>query len=471
MSDYKKTVGIEIHCELKTTSKMFSSSKNDFKKDPNVNINEVDFAYPGTLPTINEGAVKQALKAAKILNCEINKTMYFDRKNYFYPDLPKGYQITQARTPIGINGYVMIDIDGTPKKIRIHDVHIEEDTAKTIHHEGHTLLDFNRCGVPLIEIVSEADMSSSIEAMKYVEKIRELLFYADISDCKIEEGSMRCDVNVSISKTEKLNTRAEIKNVGSISNVGLAIEQEAKRQEEIYENGGIVYEETRRFDEEKCETVLLRRKETGNDYRYFPDGDIPPLMITDEWIDNAVKEIPVLPDERRKIYLENDISEINAEKIIQNKKISDYLLRFQNINLKIASNLLLGEISAYLNKNFKTIEETKLTDEKFIDVVTKLDNGEISNKVFKEICIPLLEKDLTVDEIIKDLGIEVISDSSSLENLINSILDKNIESIKDYKEGKDRAVKYLMGQIMKESQGKADARLANSLLIELLNKR
>ena len=249
MSNYKTTVGIEVHCELKTNTKMFSDSYNNYGLSANSNINLIDFAYPGVLPTVNKGAVELALKAALALNCTINKKMFFYRKNYFYPDLPKGYQITQARSPIGVNGYVEVNLDGKLKKIGIHDIHIEEDTAKSIHHNNKSLLDFNRCGVPLIEIVSEVDMNTPEEAMAYLDTLREILVYADVSDCKIEEGSMRCDVNVSVSKTDILGTRTETKNIGSISNVGRAIISEAKRQEEILENGGEIVDETRRFDE------------------------------------------------------------------------------------------------------------------------------------------------------------------------------------------------------------------------------
>lgn len=466
MDDYKITVGIEIHCELKTNTKMYSPSINGYAPVPNLNINEIDFAYPGVLPTINKNAVELALRAALVLNCNINKSMYFDRKNYFYPDLPKGYQITQARTPIGINGYIEI---GNNKVVRIHDIHIEEDTAKTIHHNGKNLLDFNRCGVPLIEIVSEADMHSEEEAVKYVESLREVLLYTDVTDAKIEEGSMRCDVNVSVSKTEVLGTRTEIKNVGSISNVALAIKKEAARQIEILENGGKIHEETRRFDETKQETVLMRVKETGNDYRYFPDADIPNLVLDDNFIDNVKNNIPVLPNVRRKRYIERGISEINANKLIQNRDLSDFLLNFDDINYVIASNLLLGDISSYLNKNNIRLKETKLTIVKFRDVVNKLDKQEITNKVFKDILTNLFEDDLSVDEIISKLGINSIDDISSLQQIIDSIITNNPESVKDYHEGKDRAIKYLMGQVMKETKGQANPKIANDLLVKTLN--
>ena len=270
MSEYKTTVGIEVHAELKTNTKIFSNSLNGYANMANTNVNVIDLGYPGTLPTLNREVINKGIISATILNCEINKKMHFDRKNYFYPDLPKGYQITQARTPIGVNGYVEIDVDGAKKKIRIHDIHIEEDTCKSIHYNNSSLLDFNRAGVPLIEIVTEADISSSREAVAYLEKLRELLLYADVSDCKIEEGSMRCDVNVSISKTDKLGTKIEVKNIGSISNVGIAIEKEIIRQKELLEKGEVLKEETRRFDDKINQTILMRVKETGNDYRYFP---------------------------------------------------------------------------------------------------------------------------------------------------------------------------------------------------------
>lgn len=466
-NDYKTTVGIEIHCELKTKTKIFSPSLNSMNSLANKNINEIDFGYPGVLPTINEEAVELALKAALVLNCDINKEMYFDRKNYFYPDLPKGYQITQARTPIGINGYIDL---GNGKKVRIHDVHIEEDTAKSIHHNEKSLLDFNRCGVPLIEIVSEADMSNSSEAKLYVEKLRELLFYTNVTDAKIEEGSMRCDVNVSVSKTEELGTRTEIKNVSSISNVGIAIEKEALRQIEIIENGGIIREETRRFDEVKQETILMRVKETGNDYRYFPDADIPKLVLEDDYIDRVKNDLEVLPNERRRIYKENNVSNINIEKLIANKSLSDYLLLFTDIDFQIASNLLLGDISSYLNKKNITIFDTKLSVDKFKDLVNKLSSGEITNKLFKDICIDLLESDMTVSEIIDHKGLKSIDNVEELTSIIENIVSNNPESVKDYKNGQTRAIKFLMGQIMKETKGSANPKVSNDILENILNR-
>ena len=472
MSDYKKTIGIEIHCELKTKTKIYSDSINGYGRTANSNVTVVDLGYPGTLPTLNDGVIKTALKAAIILHCDINKLMHFDRKNYFYPDLPKGYQITQAETPIGVNGYVDIDVNNETKRIRIHDIHIEEDTCKSIHYKQHSFLDFNRAGVPLVEIVTEPDMNSEEEAMAYIEKLRELFLYADISDCKIEEGSMRCDVNISISKTDELGTRAEIKNIGSISNVGKAITAEAKRQEELLESGKEVEFATYRYDEKNDKTIVMRIKEAGNDYRYFPEPDIPFVEITDGMIEDVKNNIPMLADERKKKYISFGISELNASKIIQNREISDYLNQFldKDINFVIASNLLLGDISAYLNKSEKRIADTELSVEKFIDVVNKLDNGDINSKVFKEILNDLMEKDTNVDEILKNSGIKIINDPSELLEIINNVLKNNENSVNDYKNGNERAIKYLMGQIMKETKGSANPEMVNKLLITELKK-
>ena len=471
MNEYKTTVGIEVHAELKTKSKIFSNSANNYGKMANTCTNIIDLGYPGVLPTINEKAIELALRAALVLNCKINKKMHFDRKNYFYPDNPKNYQITQNRTPIGINGYVEIDVKDGKKKIRIHDIHIEEDTCKSIHNKNKSMLDFNRAGIPLVEIVTEADINSSEEAMKYLEKLRELLLYADVSDCKIEEGSMRCDCNVSVSKTEKLGTKIEIKNIGSITNVGIAIDYETERQIELLENKKDLKEETRRFDDKTNSTILMRIKETGNDYRYFPEPDIPFIELSDQYIEDVNNNLPMLAEERRKIYLKNGINEINVQKIIQNRTISDYLNKFinKNINLVIASNLLLGDIAAYLNKYEIKIENTKLTDNKFIDIVNYLDSQKINSKIFKTILDNIMEEDLSIDEILEKSGFKEIN-NEELIDIIKNVLKNNEQSVNDYHAGNTRAIKYIMGQIMKETKGNANPKDVNLLVERLLKK-
>ena len=305
----------------------------------------------------------------------------------------------------------------------------------------------------------------------YLEKLRETLLYLNVSDCKIEEGSMRCDVNVSVSKTEILGTRTETKNVGSISSAGMVVMVEAKRQIEELERGNQIREETRRYDEKTNETVLMRVKEVGNDYRYFPEPDIPFLVLEDDYIEKVKSSLEILPDERRKLYLEKGISLVNANKLIQNKQLSDFLLGLEDIDLVIASNLLLGDISAYLNKTEKGLTSTKLTKDKFKELVSKLSSGEITNKVFKEILNDLMETDSSTLEIISSRGIQTISDTSYLTELVDKVLKENEASVLDYKAGKDRALKYLMGQIMKESKGSANPSLVNQLLVEELTKR
>lgn len=468
--DYKTTVGIEVHAELRTESKMFSASKNSYGDRPNENISVIDLAYPGTLPLLNEYAIELGLRAALVLNCEINKLMHFDRKNYFYPDLSKGYQLTQSRTPIGINGYVEIEVAGKTKKIRIHDVHLEEDTAKSIHRGEKSLLDFNRAGVPLIEIVTEADMESPEEAVAYLTKLREILLYADISDVKIEEGSMRCDANISISKTEILGTRTEIKNIGSISNVGLAITSEAKRQAKIIGEGGVITEQTRKYDATTDETILLRNKETGNDYRYFPEANIPYLELSDEYIENVKKQLPISADKRRETYRSHKILEINIEKLISNRIMSDYLSRFEGkTDMLTASNLILGDLAFYANKISKNIDEIGLSDQKFIDLVDLYSAGKINSKTVKEIIEEFITSDLNLEELLKCKNLLVSTDTSVITELIEKVLEENEGSVKDYLSGNERALKHLMGMLMKESKGQIRADLANKELVEKLN--
>ena len=471
MTNYKQTIGIEVHVELKTKEKLFSPMINNYGSLANSNVNIIDLGLPGVLPTLNREAIDLAIRACHVLNCKIRKQMHFDRKNYFYPDNPKNFQITQERTPIGYDGYVEIEVDGEFKKIEIQEMHIEEDTAKSIHAKNNTLLDFNRAGVPLVEIVTKPCIKSSKEAVLYLEKLRELLLYANVSDCKIEEGSMRCDANISISKTDKLGTKIEIKNIGSITNVGLAIDIDAKRQEEILESGKTLKEETRRFDAKLNKTILMRVKETGNDYRYFPEPDIPYFCLTDEYINNIIKTIPTNASVRREKYKEYGISEININKIIANKEISDYLETLENTNLKTASNLLLGDISRYLNEKKINILDTKLTNIKMKDLVKKLDSNIISNKNFKEILNDIMELDLSIDEILLKNNIKNVVDNKEIDNLINKVIADNSKVVSDYLNGNERSFKYLMGQVMKESKGMVNPKLANDLLLEKLKKK
>ena len=463
----KPTIGIEVHVELKSMAKVFSLSKNNFNDEANTNINVIDLGYPGVLPRLNKDVIDDALKACLALNFNINRLMHFDRKNYFYPDLPKGYQITQQDTPIGYDGYVEI----SNKKIYLERMHIEEDTCKSLHTTD-TLLNFNRAGVPLLEIVTKPCISSGKEAVEYLEKLRETLLYLGISDVKIEEGSMRCDVNVSVSDTDELGTKVEVKNIGSISNVGVAIDYEIQRQEELLANGEVIIEQTRRFDDKSKTTILMRYKETGNDYRYFPEPDIPYVYIDDEWIEQIKREMPVLTDELKDKYTKLGINNNNIKTIIANKEICNFFETvIDDVNPNIAANLLTGDILSYLNKHFIKLEESKLTKDNFIKLVELLDKKTISSKQGKEVINILLDTGKDVLEIVKENKMEQISDNSLVLDIVTKVIDANPDSVKDFKEGKDRAVKYLMGQIMKESKGQVNPGLANQVLVEELKKK
>ncbi len=474
MSNYIPTIGTEVHVELKTNTKIFSSSKNGYGSMANSLTNVVDLGYPGTLPTLNREVIMTGIRACHVLHCNIRKVQHFDRKNYFYPDNPKNYQITEARTPIGYDGYVEIEVDGVSKKIEIEEIHIEEDTCKSAHRGSVSLLDFNRAGVPLIEIVTKPCMTSAIEAKLYLEKLRELLFYSDISDCKMEEGSMRCDANVSLRKSvnDPLGTKCEVKNIGSISNVFLAINKEIERQSKLLDEGVSFPEQTRRYDDKLGDTVLMRVKETGNDYRYFPEPDIPYVVIDDEMIEEALKKLPMSADERTKLYIEKGMDLEHAKKIIANRMLSDYLNEFLDTSLdfKTAGNLLLGDISFYLNKEEKRIEDTTLTSDKFLDLVSKVNDGSLTSKNVKDILELVLTSSLSIEEIIKKVGISNITDTLALEEIVLNVISNNPDSVSDYKAGKDRAIKYLMGQIMKETKGSANPKLVNEILTRELNK-
>ena len=463
----KPTIGIEVHVELKSLSKVFSNSKNNFNDPVNTNVNVIDLAYPGSLPRLNKEVINMAIKACLALNCDVTRLMHFDRKNYFYADLPKGFQITQQDTPIGTNGYIEIE---NGKKIRIERLHIEEDTCKSIHSKE-TLLNFNRAGVPLLEIVSKPDIHSGLEAVQYVEKLRETLLYLGISDVKIEEGSMRCDVNVSVSDNDTLGTKCEVKNIGSISNVKTAIDYEVSRQTELLKNGEIIKEQTRRYDDKTKTTILMRYKETGNDYRYFPEPDIPYFEITDEWIREIEKQMPILTDELKEKYEKLNINPQNIQTLISNRSLCMFLESvIDSVDAVIASNILTSDISGYLNKNIVSIEDTKLTKEKFIELINMLEKEQLSSKQTKQIIPYLLETDKSISSLIEELGLVQITDNTKLQEIINNVLNNNQESVNDYKNGHENALKYLMGQIMKESKGQANPKLVNELLIENLKK-
>lgn len=474
MTKLVPTIGIEVHAELRTKSKVFSTSLNSYGEVANSKTNVIDLGYPGTLPVLNKEVVNLALKACLALNCDISPKMYFDRKNYFYPDLPKGYQITQATTPIGHDGYVEIEINGVKKQIGIERLHIEEDTSKSIHEGNSTLLDYNRAGIPLIEIVTKPVIASGEEAVLYLEKLRELLLYADVSDVKIEEGSMRCDANVSLKEEDSdvLGTKTEVKNIGSISNVKAAINYEIERQRELITNGEKIVEQTRRYDEKKSQTVLMRTKESSTDYRYFPEPDIPYVYVDKEWIDNIKKVMPLLPDELREKYQSLGINDIAIKALIVHRDVASFLKHVIDlgVNEVISANLLTGDVLSYLNKHNITIDKTKLDYNNFGDLVKLIDSGELSSKMAKDVLSELITEGGKVNDIIDQKGLKQITDEQSIRQLVRGVLEANKSVVEDYKSGNDRAVKYLIGQVMKESKGQANPKALNDILSDELKQ-
>ena len=466
-------IGIEVHVELKSNSKVFSDTQNSYSKDANTYVSAIDLGYPGTLPRLNKKVIDMALAAALAFNCKINKIMRFDRKNYFYPDLPKGYQITQNDLPIGYDGYIEINVDGEVRKIDIERIHIEEDTCKSIHSEKGTLLNANRAGVPLIEIVTKPVLKNHKEAVLYLEKLREILLYLGVSDVKIEEGSMRCDANISLREvgSKTLGTKTEIKNIGSISNVGISILYEIERQKELIKNGDEVKAETRRFDDKNNKTILMRVKETGNDYRYFPEPDIPFIHLSDEWINDIKSKIPVFADALRDKYNSFGISHNVVKTVTSRLDLCNFLENVINeVDPVISANLLTGDILSYLNRNNLTLNQVLLKEDNFKQLVISIQQKEISSKQAKDILSVLLIKGGSVKEIIKELNFEAITDDNVISEMIKEVIMENSQSIIDYKNGNERALKYLMGQAMKITKGSVDPALVNKMLIECIDK-
>ena len=473
--EYDVTIGIEIHCQLKTKTKMFSGAPTSFGRKPNVCTNEIDLGHPGTLPCVNKEAVAKAIEACTALHLTIDPLVKFDRKNYYYSDLPKGFQITQQFHPIGRNGYIMIDTEEGQKKIRINRIHMEEDTAKQFHLTKFSLLDYNRAGTPLIEIVSEPDMHNGEEAEKYVEALRQTLYYIGVSDCKMEEGSMRCDVNVSIAPkgSNTLGVKNEIKNLNSISHIGKAVDYEVERQKELLEKGEKVLQETRRFDEKTNTTVMMRRKEGNVDYKFFPEPNIFPIRLDANWIKSIQDSMPELPEERKARYT-NDfgLNEHDINVLIANKEVGDFFeetMKYSK-NAKGVCNWLLGEVQGWLNKHEQTIVNTELKPEALAELVEMIDTNEISSKQAKELIDDIMTGKDPVESA-KEKGLQQVTNTDELANMIKEVLDENAQAIEDFKAGKGRAVGFLVGQVMKKSKGQANPGLVNQILQEELKKR
>jgi aspartyl-tRNA(Asn)/glutamyl-tRNA(Gln) amidotransferase subunit B len=474
--EFETVIGLEVHVELKTASKIFSASPNQFGAEPNTNTNMVDLGMPGVLPVLNKKAVEYGMKAAMAINCEVATHTKFDRKNYFYPDNPKAYQISQFDQPIGEHGWIEIEVNGYTKKIGITRIHLEEDAGKLNHGDGYSLVDYNRQGTPLVEIVSEPDIRTPDEAYAYLEKLKSIIQYTGVSDCKMEEGSLRCDANISIRPVgqKEFGTKTELKNLNSFNFVRKGLEYEEKRQREVVSAGGTIDQETRRFDEATGTTVLMRVKEGSDDYRYFPEPDLMGLFIDDNWKARIRAEIPELPDARQKRYVEElGLPLYDAEVLTATREMSDFFEATiqAGAEAKPASNWIMGDVSAYLNADQKELADISLTPESLAEMIQLIDNGTISSKIAKTVFKELIEKGGSAEQIVKDKGLVQISDEGALLKIVSEILDANPQSIEDFKNGKSKAVGFLVGQIMKATKGQANPQMVNKILNDEIQKR
>ena len=475
--NFETIIGLEVHVELKTNSKIYSSSPNAFGAEPNSQVNPIDLGYPGTLPVLNEEAVNFAMKAAMALNCDISTHTIFDRKNYYYPDNPKAYQISQDEYPLGKNGWIDIEVDGQKKRIGITRLHLEEDAGKLTHtDDGYSLVDYNRQGVPLIEIVSEPDIRTPKEAYAYLDKLKNIIQYTGVSDCRMEEGSLRCDANLSLRPfgQDEFGTKTELKNLNSFAFVRDGLEYEEKRQEKVLLSGGEILQETRRYDERAKETILMRVKDDAEDYRFLPEPDLMPLHIDEDWKERIRQEIPELPDARKKRYIEEvGLPEYDAEVLVSSKEMSDFFEETveHGADIKQASNWMMGDVSAYMNKHLKELHELAITPEGLAKMIKLIEDGTISSKIAKRVFAHLVENGGDPEEFVKKEGLVQISDEGQLREIVLEVLDENEQSIVDYKEGKGRALGFLVGQVMKATKGQANPPMVNKILKEEIDKR
>lgn len=474
--NYEAIIGLEIHVEMKTKSKMFSSSPNSFSKEPNTHVAPLDMAFPGALPTVNKQAVIHGIRLAHSLHMRIERTLVFDRKNYFYADLPKGYQITQQFHPLGQDGYLTIATkDGEKKNIHIQRIHLEEDTCKQLHLDDYSLLDYNRCGIPLIEIVSGPDMRNGYEAARVVETIRNLVVYSGVSDGKIEEGSLRCDVNVSLRPEGSFSfgTKVEIKNIGSIKSIELALDYEISRQKQCYEKGIPVLQETMRFDEASGKTVPMRRKANAVDYKYFVEPNIAPICLSESFIEEAIRTCPELYEEKKERYLQMGLTQSDVSVVLADIALATYFEKAlkEGRNAKILANFLIAEVNAYLNKKSVSISSFPLSPEALSEIASYQEDG-YSHKQCVDVLNYCLSNQVSPRQAKSELHLEKqISDEEMVRGYVSKILDENPESIASFKAGKERAIGFLIGQVMKASEGKTSPAAVAKIMKEELSKR
>lgn len=473
---YEVVIGLEVHAQLKTKTKIFAPDETEFGAEPNSHISTITLGMPGVLPVLNKECVNMGILLGLALNCEIPSRCKFDRKQYFYPDLPKGYQISQYDEPICVNGY--INIKG--KRIGITRAHLEEDAGKLVHAGAdgiagsvYSLVDLNRAGTPLLEIVSEPDMRSSDEARAYMEELRNIVRYIGVCDGNLEEGSMRCDANISVMPkgSKVFGTRAEIKNINSFSALQRAIEYEIDRQIEIVEEGGEVDQETRLWDDNQKVTKTMRSKEDANDYRYFPEPDLMPVEISREWVEEIRAKMPELPEQKRKRYESLGLSAYDANVMVEQMETAlfyDDVLKL-GADYRIANNLLVGDVTAYLKENNININETKLTPQALYELVDMICKGTISNNIAKKILPDLLKNGGSAKEMVEKQGLSVISDEGAIKDIIAKVIENNPSQVAAYKGGKQQLFGFFVGQVMKETKGRANPQVINKLLKEALD--
>ncbi|CAM3392458.1 Asp-tRNA(Asn)/Glu-tRNA(Gln) amidotransferase subunit GatB [Streptococcus pluranimalium] len=475
--NFETIIGLEVHVELNTNSKIFSPSSAHFGQEANANTNIIDWSFPGVLPVINKGVIDAGIKASLALNMDIHQEMHFDRKNYFYPDNPKAYQISQFDEPIGYNGWIEVELeDGSTKKIRIERAHLEEDAGKNTHGtDGYSYVDLNRQGVPLIEIVSEADMRSPEEAYAYLTALKEVIQYTGISDVKMEEGSMRVDANISLRPygQEAFGTKTELKNLNSFNYVRKGLQHEIERQAKILRSGGQIQQETRRYDEATGETILMRVKEGAADYRYFPEPDLPLYEIDNDWIEEIRAELPEFPKERRAKYTaEYGLTAYDASQLTATKATSDFfeLAVAKGGDAKQISNWLQGEVAQFLNAENKTLSEIALTPENLLEMLALIEDGTISSKIAKKVFVHLAKNGGSAREYVEKAGLVQISDPDVLIPIIHQVFADNEAAVADFKSGKRNADKAFTGFLMKATKGQANPQVALKLLAQELQK-
>lgn len=476
---YEAVIGLEIHCELKTKTKIFCGCETGFGGDQNTHVCPVCLGLPGVLPTINKRVVEFGIKAGLATNCTINKFSKFDRKNYYYPDLPKNWQTSQYDLPIAEHGWVDIDVEGEKKRVRLTRIHMEEDAGKLVH-SGNTIkdsassnVDYNRTGVPLLEIVSEPDMHTAEEARTYMEKIKAIMEYIDVSNCRMEEGNLRADVNVSIRPvgSKELGTRTEMKNINSFKSLVDAIDYEIDRQTEVLEDGGHIVQETRTWDPNRGITLSMRSKEDAHDYRYMPEPDLPPIVTTDEQIEAYRKELPELPDERReRLEKEYGLSDYDAGVITASRPMAEYFdeVVAGGADAKLAANWIMGELAKHLNAENKTIVDSPVEPARLAAMIQMITKGTISSKIAKTVFEEMWTSKDAPEEIVKAKGLVQITDTKAIEEIVDKVIADNPKPVEDYKGGNKKAIGALVGQVMKQSKGKANPQMVNQLLAQKL---